>query len=91
MAYRILMEELSEYIHGMVKLQNRMDDLADSSRWADLVSVLPEDSIPRGEGIRRWRCLYKKEQIRRSVSKIKPVSFGEKIVSILSLTASVYG
>jgi integrator complex subunit 9 len=75
---RQLLEELTEYTHGVINIQLGHKP-AQCQDWKELVSILPSGSLVDVSDIRKWRKLFTSDMVQSCVTKIRHVAFGEKL------------
>ena len=73
------MEEMTDYVHGHLKLFGREQD--DTQSWKQLVADLPKDAIKDGQDCQSWQRVVTADSVSCSMAKVRPVAFGERLVS----------
>ena len=66
-------------MHGHLKLFGSEQDGTRS--WKHLAADLPKDAIRDGQDYQNWQRVVTTDLVSSSVAKVRPVAFGERLVS----------
>lgn len=76
---------MADYVHGHLKLFGKEQDGMEQDgmeNWKRLAADLPEDAIKDGKDCESWQRVVTAESVSSSMAKVRPVAFGERLVSV---------